>query len=46
MEVHGCCGCSCHVCEGGHETGRKIGNHTEACEDRFWKEQEDGRQNS
>ena len=31
-DEHGCCGCSCHVCAAGHRAGQ----HTEACEQRFW----------
>lgn len=29
--VHGCCGCSCHVCDSGHGKGL----HTGSCLERF-----------
>lgn len=29
--VHACCGCSCHVCAQGHNTG----SHTDACKRRI-----------
>jgi hypothetical protein len=32
--VHGCCGCSCHVCAAGHSAGL----HTQACHDRLMAE--------
>lgn len=31
--VHGCCGCSCHVCENGHQSGVQV--HTADCIERF-----------
>lgn len=33
ITVHSCCGCSCHVCERGHNTGAP--HHTDACSDRI-----------
>ncbi len=36
MEDHGCCGCSCHVCENGHNNGAPAETHTDDCWDRFW----------
>ena len=29
-----CCGCSCHVCESGHNAG--FGPHTDGCRDRVF----------
>ena len=37
-----CCGCSCHTCVKGHNTGAP---HTEECQVRFWRRQ-DRRQKS
>lgn len=33
-QVHECCGCSCGVCEDGHQSGM----HTTECFERFFKE--------
>lgn len=42
VEVHQCCGCSCHVCANGHSGG----NHTKACQERLMAEAEDGDENA
>lgn len=36
-KVHACCGCSCHVCENGHQVNAFA--HTDACQSRFFQEQ-------